>query len=157
MCSILAQNVFLPHRSEGANGSIRRSAYRNSFRRGQRSGSLLRVHVLPRQNHPQQFPSISNSPIRGLLLSTTKLQSEKKPWEIKTTISKEDHEIETTPNAQFTIFEMAIHTWAIEHHFDEPLIRTSVTEVYVISNILLCAPKPLEVDNEVARRTKSKE
>ena len=43
---------FSEKKKRAANG------YRNSFRRRQRSGSLL-----PRQKHPPQFPSISNSPI----------------------------------------------------------------------------------------------
>lgn len=50
-----------------------------------------------------------------------------KPWEIETTISDINPEIETATSAQLTILNMAI----------KPLIRTSAFEVSLIFNIEL--------------------
>ncbi|KAH0920384.1 LOW QUALITY PROTEIN: hypothetical protein HID58_028044 [Brassica napus] len=77
--------------------------------------------------------------------TTIKLKSETKPWELKTTKSDMHPEIETAASAQLTILNMA----------KQPLIRTSVFEVSLISNSELPAPKPHKVVDETGRKTSS--
>ena len=43
----------------------------------------------------------------------------------------------------------------IDHYFDEPLLRTSISEVSLILNVLLPETKPLKVDDEIGRGTHS--
>lgn len=61
-----------------------------------------------------------------------------KPWEIETTISDINPEIETATSAQLTILNMAI----------KPLIRTSAFEVSLIFNIELPATQQHKVDDK---------